>query len=564
LISIFLTSILFNTSKIEFEREHYKAFYNSIIEDGDLNIVNQVLENDRWLVTQNYYHPTQISHGSLLFMFPFYINIKLFFSDFFAKDFNAWGFDIYKIFALIANAFFLWGGLLLLFYSLKSFFPRKTTFEIVTTLMAFSFTIPLIFYSILEPFQVEIICFFLSCAIFYLASSKPFRDFKIYEIFSIALFFSFCIIVKPIFAFFLVLLGWKIFFEKTHTISGRKLCALIIGFSLPLLALVINNYLQTGVIFLSHHNEVFRIIQSPEFLGFFHCFFSPNSTAVGTPILLIMPAVFLFLFLSNGRKLLTSQFYKQHSFSLAVQTTVIVFLSVAFVQGGYLPGYPDHILSRHFITIIPLFSFTFLTFPSPWRKFFWPIFICAGILHWLQNAQYTQEGMIFHYPQWMYLTKLTEQLYNSFNNRISLSEDWPKLMAFLPFFLIYGIILSSFHFIKNKIKVFSFMTLFFILIYFGITGLNYANGAQRVKDLKDLGLFKNSVVSNHLFLNYYDEITSIYEAGFKYLPLENRDSVKMAYEKYIIKSIDFVLVDPINFKSETQKRHFRPSLWNHY
>lgn len=66
--SVFLSNFNFPTV----EKRVYEYYTQSLVEDGDFNIVNQIPEIERWNLTSKYYYPDMHHHGISIFWYPFF------------------------------------------------------------------------------------------------------------------------------------------------------------------------------------------------------------------------------------------------------------------------------------------------------------------------------------------------------------------------------------------------------------------------------------------------------------------------------------------------------------
>jgi len=240
--------LVFNTTFTGPDQPIYYAYTQSVVEDGDLNVVNQFYRGEK-VVTQTYNFPDQRNHGGILLWIPFYIYAKL---AYFLVD----KFNINILFERLANCAMSFSTVVFAFFTMiftylfcKRFFPKKV---VIWSILAIFWGTPFFYYCLCEPgnsnilgslFSVISLWFFS-----YVIVDSNKRNWFLY-----GLFFSICVTIRGDL--------WLHSFFSAFFLLKRKnwgnIIYFIVGFIPIFLLRAIDTFLKTGTL----HTEDLRYIR---------------------------------------------------------------------------------------------------------------------------------------------------------------------------------------------------------------------------------------------------------------------------------------------------------------
>ena len=240
--------LVYNANFIGPDHPIYYAYTRSIVEDGDLNVVNQFYRGEK-VVTKTYNFPDQRNYAGVLLWIPFYVYAKL---AYFLAD----KFDIYILFERIANCAMSFSTIAFAFFTIiftylfcKRFFPKKA---VMWSILAVFWGTPFFYYSLCEPANSNIIGSLFSIL------SIWFFSYVIYDSsrrnwFLYGLFFSICVAIRGD-------LWFHSFFSAFFLLkykNWRNIPYFIFGFIPVFLLRAVNAFLKTGIL----HTEDFRYMR---------------------------------------------------------------------------------------------------------------------------------------------------------------------------------------------------------------------------------------------------------------------------------------------------------------
>jgi hypothetical protein len=515
----------------------YFSYTDSIVADGDLNLVNNIDLNNAYFfpsgkigVSKTYNLPDYHNHGGVLFWAPAYFYGKFSYLILNQLDLRSVKYsivDAIKCALSFSTVFFAFLTLLLSYFFCRIFFSRWTSFW---SILAIFFGTPFFVVSLFETGNANMLASLLSVVLIWICSSMI--NMKKTDFFLFGLFFSLCIIVKSELAFqavFILLIFSSLIAVKQIKWSsgGYFLAGVIPGAALRLS----NDFIKYGAL---RVNELGLFNVKNWY--FLEQFFSPYRGFFYTsPILFIC---LLGLVLSFKRQLgkndpldkknLKDRFFVILSSYLLVKLFVLAF---RFAWGGGTPG--ARILCTEFLVFVLLFARAFQV-----KRYLKLAFIACVVLFVSWNLimiyEYTagiDMQYILHPPA---LSVRMHELVNLLRDLISARDLGLKLGICLPLFcLAIGVI---FLLLKNiqQAPAFSWcvknnrprklfmvcllLTAYLCLGYSFVTILNLSNNQNNVLKLKDAGFFKNAeILSKREFekienISSMDEMIKLYQA----------------------------------------------------
>jgi len=475
----------------------YFAYTASVVEDGDLNIVDEVSPDfDQLIVSKKYNLPDFHNHGGVIFWVPFYLYAKLIYFTIerfhFLYDFDA----IAK--SALSFSTIITGFLIILFSYLLvvNFFSPKIA--LYSLIMLFLGT-PFFYYVLFQGGNANIVgCLFSVISLmfcYYAASSN-----RLYW-FLYGTFFSLAVTVKTeiwfqvvfILPFFFYLLGNKKVLLKygIYFLSGF----------IPVLFLrAINAYLKYGVV---HLEEViyFASAKYAPTYSFNGLFGSYKGVFYTSPVLYLCLIGFFIMLFNIMKK---SRFYFK---KVSMNDAFLLFLSLYLLLKMILIGKifspaGDSLSIRVLLTEFPVFVLLFaytLQFFKKYIRFFlpllglfilWNLLIISEHIAGLEWMYITGKPDIF--KRMLTLSYVADLLFHARSLHVKVWNIPAVIAIFMAVcyfnrrFKKYG---SRFFIVK---KVFPLFTTYSFIAYMAITILNVFNNNRNVASLKTQGFFKNA------------------------------------------------------------------------
>ncbi len=504
--------------------EHiYYAYSTSIVEDGDLNIINQIgLDQSNFYVSKTYNLPDFHSYGSVVLFMPFYGYAKFIYllaGKLGLENMTAWDFNrIAKCVMSFSTIIF---GLFIIFFTYKlcrSFFSSKIS---LCSVVAISLGTPFFYYAIHDVGQASIAGCLLAVLSIWLCAYMV--NMKRLEWFLYGLFFSVCVAVRIEFwlqLFFM--LPFFVILRKLNKIEWQNIIYFSAGFIIIFLLRTINAYIKFGSF---HLEELALVVMTPHYYCPFNGLFSQyRSVFYTSPILYICLAGFIFVvagILRNHDK--ERRMRDIFIFILSAYLVIKLFLiRKAFGIGIEILG-PRWLL-MDFVIFVLLFAKLLQEAGKPLRVFilcfavfsvFWNFFIISESLTALDWVY------MVHMPGISARLKAIKYIFDFLSHANNLDI---KLKYCLPLFLIVsGLIFylasrfvfpanPSFWYVKGNnrqrpAKLFILFTVYLSIAYLGVTLLNIYNNRRNAEILERKGYFLNAKVieTPALKINAYEE-----------------------------------------------------------
>jgi hypothetical protein len=338
----------------------YFAYTASVVEDGDLNVVNNISRdsNDYFpsgqlLVSKNYNLPDFHNHGGVVLWAPFYAYAKV--TYLLAKELNLklitdYGFDkFFKCTMSFSTVIFGFLTLLFTYLLCRMFFSIKISLGSTFTLF---FGTPFFYYTLFEPGNADIIAsLFFILSLWFLSYAINMKN---WHWFLYGIFFSICVTVKTslwlqvffILAFFITLAMLK-------KVNWKKGLYFLIGLALGLTLKVINDYIKYGVF---HEGYVGLLnIRAPYLYE--QLFSSYRGFLYTSPIFYVCLAGFVILTLNLSRNIKSINESKIRDF-LFFYLTLYVFIKIFLISFRYAWG-GGTCGARPLLTEFPIFVLLF-------------------------------------------------------------------------------------------------------------------------------------------------------------------------------------------------------------
>ena len=521
---------LFSVYNINFrgaDQPVYFAYTASIIDDGDLNIVNQLGRTDgmdfwKYYVTETYNYPAIQTHGGVTLWIPFYASARFIYAlagYLHLKDFTKW--EFIRIAKSVMSFSTIVFGLFILFFTYKLcrvFFSKNAS---IIALAAISFGTPFFYYVIHDLGQANIpgsiLAIILIWAAFCMVNMKKLHWFLF------GMFYSVSIAVRvEIWLQMVYLLPMFFILYKSKKVDMNKGVLFLTGFFPVFVLRAINAFIKYGCF---HMEEILPISSSLSFHSPFNGLFAFYRSVFYTS-----PVLYICLL---GVSLLIYDIFRQYKyeqktnnyflFLLAIYLLLkIFFVKNAFGFGSDFPGL--RWLVMDFSIFVLLFAqalksinkryFTGIIVVSVFF-IFWNYLIlseCLTSLDWFYILE--KPGIFKRLGQLKYVFSI---LFNVNNLGIKSAYSLPLALPLVGLLYYFSVKLrfpdssSSWHVadIKNYqiLKPFSFFTVYLVCMYTFVTGLNLNNNRRNVEKQKAENYFddKQIVATSAIRVNEFED-----------------------------------------------------------
>lgn len=541
--SIFFIS-LFAVYKINFhgpDQPIYLAYTTSIVEDGDLNVVNNGYSKHS--VSKTYNLPDFHNHGGVVLWAPFYSygkHIYSILSKLKPTFFSRYSLDSFikctMAFSTIVFGFFT---VLLTFFLCRLFFSNDIS--LWSTLVIF-FGTPFFYYTLSETGNANIIGSLLSIISIWFCSYAVYM--RRPHWFLYGLFFSICIVVKIdlwfqiifILSFFIVLLILR-------QVNWISLIYFLIGFTLGIALKTINDYVKYGVF----HTGELGLLNFRNYYLFEQLFSSYHGFFYTSPIFYFCLLGFIFLIINLLRDIKTINDKKMQDIFLFILSlyllTKIFIIPFSYAWGGGTVG------ARALLTEFPVFVLLYARVFQGRGTYFEDIINIISIVFIFRNLLITSEFIaavdiryITGAPPLNLRVETIKYIYNLFY----IKDLYFKLVLCLP--LLFATFVVT-HYLIGRIKtidpvfwyirkdcgsflrLLSLFTVYLCIAYTIVTSLNITNNKKNVEGLIREGFFKNVEIINSREFEKRENIGSMNEM-IKYFELKGNIDKVNKIKKY--------------------------------
>lgn len=533
-----------------FDGGAYVAYTESLINDGDFNIINNIKPEMGWMIsgTQNY--PDMHDQGVSLLWVPFAIFAKIPEKMGFTQMQTSRGNEPWILACiLIASIFlFLYGQKILIQTIRPGTLGEKFIFY------SFVVATPLLFYVFLDFTSADIAAFFISCICLFLGFN--FKLEKKSHFATWGALFSLARIIKISFVFWLPFFLVVLILNAKNLTRKRALSGIlffIIGIAFVLLLKSANDYLQFGYLTLANGYDYDYLFSHSDYLhNLYKNIFGVFGVFHSAQWLILSFACWCWLLWINKKN---SRFFVI-VLSLGLGTLAkFLYESTGLSDGEAQYGY------RRYINDIPFCLFFIITTLQSLRARInmsrlvvtaYALILVYALVYFFWHRLIDQ----YHYSAFgAYSIWELNGIFKTFLKFLFEIKTWilqPRLYSTLPLLFVLSLIFSSLLFIKEN---FVNMTVNFIkmlvIFYFLATALNVTLNKKNSEEMRKFGFLENKVVSHSELVFLYDEILS--DLGRTILIAKyNRDEIsfKTSSERlisYLNYLPDLVVKDPLNF-----------------
>lgn len=517
----------------------YFAYTSSVVTDGDLNTVNEVVEDVRFggpnayvspfeffNVSYSHNYPDYHNHGGIVFWIPAYVTGKALYRvwdwfGFFEKRVKGFGTsstagmgnrfwsgrDSGQVgfargmmsFSTVLFAFLCVVGT---FFVCRGYFPGWVC---ALSIFAVFWGTPYFYYVLGQPGNAQILSSLLALiCIFWLRLSPSMVT---SQYFFYGLFFGMCCVVKIdlwFYAFFIS--SYWFYLKAKHQTSWARGFAMFGGFLIPFGLKIVNDTVKYGVL----RQGEFHLI-SPDFFYFSKQIFSAYRGFFYTsPVFyLCFLGGILVLLAALREKRRTGSFEPGHVFLLCLVFAFVMkifLMSFRFAWGGGTPG--ARILISEFALQVFLIGCFFKYLRFTFRRVFAIIF-CLGAVFWnmLVVAEFVAEVDLFNIARVAPLAFRVKHLETLFRLVLLPKQIAAKILLFsIPFAFCFCIVAVNFAKAKNFSasafglhskkastvfgKVFAVLAVYMCAFYLGVTFLNVKNNQRNIEKLRQDGYFE--------------------------------------------------------------------------
>lgn len=505
LLIFLILSILLQNGLPFYENGIYVNYAQSILEDFDFNLMNQVSDTNTWLVTSSFHYPD--FHPTV--QTPFIILIY-FFENITSRilDINFNNYFDYHLSSLTINFLITFFSFFYFIKLTRQYFDSKKLIPIfiVTTgsvYLFFSFFAA----NVTDVLSVPII----SYVLYYIKDIEK-RESRL-EFFNFGIALGIISLLKllylPLVVFWLIQTCHRLIALKKYNHFAFLLTISL----LPTALNSVNIYLKckqwflevsTGAIVLFDYSA--SHIVNKLLYGYFGTsgFFSLN------PTLLIGSLFFIILVCTNFRKQSA-----QKVFHNTEGIAYLVFLGILFFHPIFMLGeiVEDMLPGRATIATLPflMIGFSYIYNLNRYQKYVkilslilitWNIFVILNYLIISSDsvAYYYQNHFIFSFSQRNFLTNYLLSLKG---NILYLSSVFPKIILF-ALMMNLTILLIRILKIKFSIEVGSYIFSYWLVAYFLMTTLNVSHSDKNVLEMKKDGIFDNKVIGDGADIYLHD------------------------------------------------------------
>jgi tetratricopeptide (TPR) repeat protein len=530
----------------------YFAYTKSIVEDGDLNLINQVYSDFGQIVTKTYNFPDFHNQGGIILWAPFYFAAKSLYSiadQLGIRYFTGEGFD--RLSKCILSFSTVISGLLiflLTYFLCRQYFSKAIS---ILSIAAIFLGTPFFYYMFFEVGNSGIVgCLFSTLLILFCSFMG---DFKKQHWLLYGGFFSLCIIVRKelFFQLFFIFIFYAFLVYKKQ-INWKSGLYFLAGFIFPFSLEIINNYLKYGVWFYIEKAAYLFYLPRDLLVGFMHKLIGAENSLTASfhyngffnsfrgifytsPVFYICVVgliwVMMDLFKKNRNKQLENK-----DILLGILSFYLAF-KLAFFINRFDPA-GDSPAARYLLAEFPIFVILLAKVMQK-KHFVYPV-LCVSVFLILWNLLILSEFMTG--LDWVYvagaptLIKRLPTLKYIQYVLFSVKDLGIKLKICLPIALV---ILPVVFYLKKKyfsrnlkqniISALTLFTLYAFIAYLSFTLLNLANNAKNVKKLKQDGFLKNArIIETSLgkpsLLQQEDRRDTLFEKNC-YLALKGRTEI---------------------------------------
>lgn len=521
----------------------FTAYGVSLIEDGDMNIINQLPDIFAWMITESGSDVDYHEYGKASIALPLLFLAKVFKLNHFPN------YSYYYFFFILFNLGIVYLWVNLLNRTCQLLLGDKVNYKWVIAL--FFFNIPVWWYSFFHVNGSDLIsCLLLNFIIYTFLKYLDVTKWS-YLISQAALLF-FAALVKVTFLFYLPLWGFYLYHHSfNRKLVGKVFCAHLIGLLIVYLPHFIFQHFKYGQALLGHA-ENFR----PQFFVLWETLFSQNGYLISTPFYLLSAAGIIYLIFK--KKDVNSKFLLYMGFWFVVKLILVSYRPIEDELFGSRMIMLDNYL------LLPLGLIIL-------KKIFGNHYIKASFVILGLGALYSFYSLcIFLSDQdaWnaVYNFQFGHfQMGLSFFKNIITSLKFEDFTTYAPYFVLSLMVTGVCLALKNLpySKTAKTITLSILASFMVSHALHLYHFKDNVESLKANSFYENKLMAEgpHLFI--YDDTVSVFEKSMFNAKMRGDEEGYLLREKvlkeYYEKIKPEILYDPIGFTESLETGNYRAS-----
>lgn len=551
-ITVFSVSILFMIVLIftlrfdpevkDLEDGVYNNLLVSVVEDGDLNIINQISEKRRMIVSKTFNYPNLHDHGVAALWLPFY-----YYANIINKIEVSKGYYLssnYRVAMVIANVFTGMVILLMIYRFIPILFDQRANFFDISCIL---FGTSIYWYSFIHPSSSDLVSAifpFLFFVIIKKCSDNPSRENHL--ILGASLGYGVVLKVSLLFYGILPLFLLLRFRHDLKSYFFKFFSFIVLGGILPIIPYLLNEYIETGYFLYSYSTIV------ANYYLFYETVFAPAGYFVVSPLFFTVFVCYFFLIISKGdirRKLLISFF---------LIAPVLKVLVESFTYAGNAEYGARHLLTDIFVLLLLYPSFYF----SGWRK---SLLRLIALLCTLQSLFMSFVYMrdisggfnwgIFYEKDFSAISNQIPKYKYFLSNVLNglRGDEISGILIFYPLVIILSYFIVKLYekdFVNSNI-IRNFIV-YCCCVYIFITSMNLWNNSANIESLKKEGFYEDKVITGGaLMYGFNDNVGNLLMHNRFSRARGDIESVELTdkvLREYSQSAVEEIITDPIGLK----------------
>ncbi|MBK24117.1 MAG: hypothetical protein CME70_08970 [Halobacteriovorax sp.] len=545
---------------MKIDKGYYQSYTQSIIEDGDYNIFNQVDPVFRWIATKTYNHVDFHDHGISVLWTPFFLYTKLLKS--FGLNPDVFLSTNYNTAQIIAGLFFGLLALLLSFKLIRLFWGNsRGSLEVIIALVVGT---PFLWHMLFHPANSDITVSVLpviSTLIFLSVIEKHRKR----DWFLFGAWMGFSVIAKITMGFYYLLPGVGLLMALKEKGSKGFLSVLffILGSSLLQGAFLVNETIKFGIPI----NGYLATVNSSYYL-LFETFLGPIGYFYISPIY-FLSLIGIYYYFKAGVSLSKENRALLGLVLILVPIVKMIVESFTFAVVGDLGA-------RHYIIDISVFILTFSFFFQDFRNSkvklilirasfifcaLWMCIMCIWFSYHLPQKPFVWGQDYMRNLDFLFPTLEIMSFRANLFREVGLIQSLWETRLYYPLILIVSFLLVHLYHARINKRVLWGVSISAWSLYLIFTGLNLMNNEKNVIAQKEQGLYKDTVIGNGMKIYLYDENVGALVDTINFFKFRGNDEfskgAQKVLENYLLEVRHQVVVDPIGFREGLDEGNFR-------
>ncbi len=550
ILCLAIFTLRFDPEVRDLEGGVYNNVLSSIVEDGDLNIINQVSKEQSLIATKTYNYSNLHDNGVSSLWLPFYLYAKI------VNEVGASkGYYInsnYRVSMVLANIFYTFVLLILLCkFSEFIFKKRINRFDLLCIFLG----TPIYWYGFVHPSSTDLVSGIFPF-IYFLLVKKCMNSSNSKDYFILGLSLGFGVILKVSLLFYGIIP--LIFFIKYHKdykdFFKRILPLLVIGYLIAITPFFVNEYLETGFSLYTYSSIV------ASYYLIYETVLAPAGYLIVSPLFFI--SLFSFFIFIKGESGIEDKIL----YSLFLIAPILKILVESFTYGGNAEYGARHLLTDVFVLMLLYPSF----YLNGWKRSLARVFAFLCVVQSVFMSFVYMRDISGEYRWGIFYEKDLSAIFEQWPKyKYFFSNVWAGLTGedFFGIFVFYPVILlASFLLMKlysSRIETTAIYKNFIIYccgVYSVIMLLNVWNNSRNVEQLKREGFYKDKVITNGtLMYSFSDNVGNILmhqrysklRGDEKYIEITEK-----ALNEYKMNAVKEILIDPVGLKKKILKDDF--------